>query len=88
VVYQPGILETAVAAAEGAEVAIVAGTSARVWPPIAVALHAKSRGAFLIDVNPDTTEVSVQSDAHLKGAAGEVLPQLWEEVRSGRRGAG
>jgi len=83
--YEPGILETALAAAEHAQVAIVAGTSARVWPPIAVALHAKTRGAFLIDVNPDTTEVSVQSDAHLAGPAGEMLPRLWEEVTS-RRG--
>ncbi|MEN8151010.1 MAG: NAD-dependent protein deacylase [Planctomycetota bacterium] len=78
--YQPGILETALATAEHAEVVIVAGTSARVWPPIAIALHAKSRGATMIDVNPDVTEVSAQADAHLAGPAGEMLPALWAEV--------
>jgi NAD-dependent deacetylase len=82
--YEPGVLENALAAAEHAEVAIVAGTSARVWPPIAIALHAKSRGAFLIDVNPERTEVSVQADAHLAGPAGERLPPLWEAVKSRR----
>ncbi len=78
--YQPGVMETATAAAEGADVAIVAGTSAMVWPPIALALHAQSRGAFLIDVNPESTSVSVQADQHLAAPAGEALPALWEAV--------
>ncbi len=82
--YQPGILEAATAAAEQAEFALVAGTSAQIWPPIAVALHAKRTGAFLVDVNPDTTSVSVQADAHLAGPAGEVLPALWEMARKMR----
>jgi NAD-dependent deacetylase len=78
--YRPGILEEALSFAEHADVVIVAGTSARVWPPIAIALHAKSRGAVMIDVNPEVTEVSAQADAHLKGPAGEMLPALWAEV--------
>ena len=75
--YQPGILEAATAAAEAADFVLVAGTSANVWPPIAIALHAQRTGAFLVDVNPETTAVSVQADAHLGGPAGTVLPTLW-----------
>lgn len=80
--YQPGILEAATAAAEAADFVLVAGTAAQVWPPIAIALHAQQTGAFMVDVNPDTTALSVQADAHLVGPAGAVLPALWERVRS------
>jgi chromosome partitioning protein len=65
-----------------ADFVLVAGTSAQVWPPIAIALHAQQTGAFMVDVNPDTTDVSVKADAHLAGPAGEVLPALWDRARS------
>jgi NAD-dependent deacetylase len=83
--YRPGILESAFAAAEGAEAVLVAGTSARVWPPVAVALHAQEGGAHLVDVNPQETELSIRADTHLAGPAGEVLPRLWSEVKSRRQ---
>ncbi|MHC4471318.1 MAG: NAD-dependent protein deacylase [Planctomycetota bacterium] len=76
--YWPGVLETAFAAAAQAEVMLVAGTSARVWPPVAVALHGKKAGGFLIDVNPDATQLSVEADVHLAGPAGEILPAIWK----------
>ncbi len=78
--YQPGVLEESFAAAGAAEVAILAGTSAQVWPPIAVALHARKTGAFLIEVNPEETSVSAETDASLRGPAGEVLPSLFSRV--------
>ncbi len=80
--YQPGVLESAQAAAEAADFVLVAGTSASVWPPIAVALHGQRTGAYLVDVNPDTTSLSDRADAHLTGAAGAILPALWERARS------
>jgi NAD-dependent deacetylase len=84
--YWPGVLEKGLTAAETAQAALVIGTSAQIWPPIAIALHAKSRGAFLVDVNPAHTQVSAEADAWIEGPAGEVLPPLWEKVRA-RRGA-
>jgi NAD-dependent deacetylase len=78
--YWPGVLEEAFAFAERADAVLVAGTSAMIYAPIAVAFRAAERGAVLIDVNPDRTEVSVRADAHLEGPAGEVLPVLWETV--------
>jgi NAD-dependent deacetylase len=79
--YWPGVLEAAFAAAEHAEVVLVAGTSALVWPPVAVALHGYERGAYLVDVNPAETELSVRAHVHLAGPAGELLPELWEATR-------
>ncbi len=78
--YWPGVLETATEAAERAEVALVVGTSAQVWPPVALALHAKRSGAFLVDVNPDATQLSRAADVHLAGPAGAILPDLWQSV--------
>lgn len=76
--YWPGVLENALVAAEEADVALVAGTSAQVWPPAMLALQAQGWGAFLIDVNPERTPISEEADVHLDGAAGEVLPALME----------
>jgi NAD-dependent deacetylase len=78
--YWPGMLETAMGAAHDAEVVLVAGTSGQVWPPAMLALQAARLGAFLIDVNPDTTEISQVADVHLGGPSGELLPRLWERV--------
>nr|ACU26419.1 NAD-dependent protein deacetylase [uncultured bacterium HF186_25m_30B18]ACU26456.1 NAD-dependent protein deacetylase [uncultured bacterium HF186_25m_18N5]ACU26466.1 NAD-dependent protein deacetylase [uncultured bacterium HF186_25m_13D19]ACU26498.1 NAD-dependent protein deacetylase [uncultured bacterium HF186_25m_27D22] len=78
--YWPGILERAQQAAEEADVCLVVGTSAQVWPPVALALHAQASGAFLIDINPEATELSGRADAHLAGPSGRLLPELWERV--------
>ena len=78
--YWPGVLEAAQSAAQSADVCLVVGTSAQVWPPVALALHARDCGATLIDVNPEVTSLSSQADLHLMGPSGAVLPDLWERV--------
>ncbi len=78
--YWPGVLERAQAAARNADVCLVVGTSAQVWPPVALALSAQECGAFLIDVNPESTQLSRAADVHLVGPSGTVLPALWERV--------
>ncbi len=79
-IYWPGVLEAAQDMAQRCDVVLVVGTSAQVWPPVALALGAQRAGAFMIDVNPEATPLSRGADAHLVGAAGEVLPALWEET--------
>lgn len=78
--YWPGVLEEVERAATRAQVALVVGTSAQVWPPVAMALLAKRTGAFLIDVNPARTQLSAEADVHLVGPSGTLLPDLWEAV--------
>ena len=66
-------------AAEGAaesDVCFVVGTSAIVYPAAGLPLAAKRAGAFLVEVNPESTPLSDACDQTLRGPAGELLPQI------------
>lgn len=78
--YPPGVLEQAFTFAYSADVCLVVGTSAVVWPPAEIALIAQRHGAKLIEVNPNTTALSKEADVHLLGPAGDILPALWDGV--------
>lgn len=71
-----GVIESAFAAAAEADLMIVAGTSGVVQPAASLALRAKDAGAFVVEVNPDSTPLSTAADIRLSGKAGEVLPNL------------
>ena len=74
--YWPGIIETAGAEAQAADVCLVVGTSGMVWPPMALALASQRAGAFLIEVNPESTSLSAEADLCLRMGADQVLPEL------------
>lgn len=74
-------LGTALEHAEGCDVMLVCGTSAVVYPAAELPERAKERGATLIEVNPERTELSPLVDVHLRGSADDVLPELVEAVR-------
>jgi NAD-dependent deacetylase len=63
-------------AAGTAEVFLVVGTSATVYPAAGLAALAMKSAAKVIEVNPEITPVSGEVDCSLRGFAGEVLPQL------------
>jgi len=63
-------------AAREAEVFLVIGTSAVVYPAAGLVALAKSAGAKVVEVNVAETPVSAMADASLRGAAAEILPQL------------
>ena len=69
-------LESAVAAASSCEVMLVVGTSAVVYPAASLTPLARRAGARVIEVNLEETPASGLADAHLRGAAGEVLPRI------------
>lgn len=71
-----GVWESAVEAAESAEVMLVVGTSAVVQPAASLVPTAKRAGAKVIEVNPVETPASGVVDVALRGAAGVVLPEL------------
>ena len=58
------------------DVCFVVGTSAIVYPAAGLPYAAKRAGAFLVEVNPEETPLSEICDVTLRGAAGEILPQL------------
>lgn len=71
-----GAFEKAEAKAADCELFIVIGTSALVYPAAALPMIAKRSGAFVVEVNPEVTELSSICDISLRGKAGEILPLI------------
>jgi len=63
-------------AAASAQVLLVVGTSAQVYPAAGLVPYAKRNGAAVIEVNPEATPFSDVVDVCLRGPAGEILPQI------------
>ncbi len=73
-------LQKSAEAAERADVCIVVGTSGLVHPAASLPQIADQRGATLIEINPNPTELSDICDIVIRGKSGEVLPALAEKI--------
>jgi NAD-dependent protein deacetylase/lipoamidase len=71
-----GIMLEAEHAVQSAQVLLVVGTSAVVYPAASLIPLAKSARAKVIEINPEATPYSGIADCSLRGPAGEYLPQL------------
>ena len=69
-------LAAAMEAARRAEVFLVAGTSAVVYPAAGLPRVALEHGARVIEINLEPTELSGVAQISLRGKCGEILPQL------------
>ena len=63
-------------AARRAEVMLVAGTSAEVWPAAGLAHTAKAAGARIVEINTQATPLSAVADDVLRAPSGIALPAL------------
>jgi NAD-dependent deacetylase len=72
----PNVWLRAEEAARHAQVFLVIGTSAVVYPAAGLVELAKSSGARVIEINIAETPVSGVVDESLRGSAAEILPQL------------
>ncbi len=70
-----------------ADLVIVAGTSATVYPAAGFALEVKERGGILVEVNLYDSEITQICDVSLRGGSAEVLPRLVKAVGEMRRAA-
>ncbi len=70
-----GTMERAAAAVGAADLTIVAGTSAQVYP--AAGLIGMARKT-IIEINPEATGFSEDVTVSIRGKSGEVLPALLE----------
>jgi NAD-dependent deacetylase len=70
------VMDEASAAIERADVVLVVGTSAVVYPVAGLPHRAKRRGARVVEVNVDDTPLTPEVDAVLRGPAGEMLPAV------------
>jgi NAD-dependent deacetylase len=73
-------LERAYAALALCEALLVVGTSGVVYPAAGFVEIAKSAGARVIDVNPETTPLSALADVVVEAGARESLPLIVERV--------
>ena len=73
-----GMMQEAEHAAASAQVFLVVGTSAVVYPAAGLVPYAKQAGAKVIEVNTEPSAVSGIVDCVLQGPAGEILPKLVE----------
>ena len=71
-----GAMERAGDAVRKAEVFIVAGTSAQVYPAAGLIPLAIDNGATVIEINPEATDFSRDVTFALRGTSAEILPQL------------
>lgn len=65
---------------------IVCGTSATVYPAAGFPLAVAENGGAVIEVNPAATPLSEVADVALRGASGEILPELARLVGARARG--
>lgn len=72
----PKVWRDAEAAARTAELFLVVGTSAVVYPAAGLARIAKESGARVVEINIEETELSRGIDEFLQGPSGELLPSL------------
>lgn len=76
----PDVLHGCNALVERADCMIVAGTSTTVYPAAEFPFEVLRRGACVIEVNPDETELSPLCPHSLRGPAGLVLERLLHHV--------
>ncbi len=69
-------IKRAFGAALTCDVMLVVGTSGMVYPAARLPIDAKRHGAFVVEVNPEASELTSTVDVHLAGPSGEVLPAL------------
>lgn len=72
----PDVLTTATHAIREADLVLVVGTSAAVYPVAALPELVQQHGGRLVEINVEDTPLSVRADAVLRGAAGRLLPAL------------
>jgi NAD-dependent deacetylase len=70
------IVQAYVAAEAIIDVMFSIGTSTQVYPAAGLPFLAKDHGAFVIEINPDSTELTPYAHAHLRGPSGTILPDI------------
>jgi NAD-dependent deacetylase len=81
----PDVLKQCAEHSARADLVIVAGTSATVYPAAGFAIEVKQRGGALIEANLYDSEITQICDISLRGQTGEVLPRLSATVAELRK---
>ncbi len=74
------VIQAAFLAAETCDVFLCLGTSAVVHPAASLPMIAKQHGAYLIEINPETTPLTAIADENINGPTGEIMPAIWDRI--------
>ncbi len=81
----PDVLRQCADHAALADLVILGGTSATVYPAAGFAIEVKERGGRLIEVNLYESEITQICDLSLRGGAASVMPRLVKAISEQRR---
>jgi NAD-dependent deacetylase len=73
--------------AQSCDVMIVVGTSGAVYPAAWIPIKAAEQGVFLIEVNPQPSDLTRAMNIYLAAPSGEVLPKVLDVVKQVLRSA-
>ncbi len=79
-------LSKAESAAKRCDLFFSIGTSAIVYPAASLPFTALSHGAYVVEINRESTDLSSRAHAALFGKAGEILPDLVSRAHVHQRG--
>jgi len=71
--------------ASNADIMLVIGTSAQVYPAALLPIVTKENGGKIIEINLERTQLSYVADEVHLGKAGEILPKIVEKILSERK---
>lgn len=74
----PAVINEAAHRAEAADIMLVVGTSAQVYPAAGLPHAARIRGATIVEINLQPTELTSAAQFAFYGKSGEILPRLVE----------
>ncbi len=78
----PDVMERAVATIRSSDLFVSVGTSGVVYPAAGFPRFAKENGARCIEINPEANDMSYLYDEAIRSAAGEALPELFDQFIS------
>lgn len=67
---------------DSCNVLLIVGTSLVVYPAAGLPLYARERGARLIEINSERSDLSYLCDYKIVGRASEVLPEILSELKN------
>lgn len=70
------VLDQAVEALAKCQVMLIIGTSAVVQPAASMGLHARKRGAFVVEINLEATPYTGVYDLSILGKSGDIVPAI------------
>jgi len=76
----PQALVDATELTDKADVVLVIGTSAIIYPAASIPVTAKRNGSTLIEINLEETDLTSLCDLSLQGKAAEIMPQLLDII--------